>query len=73
MAIFCSIPQKLRLEIEVHKNELSSLRKTNEIYQAEISRLKQKPEKSKKEKEENKKSKLEDLVAKKEYEIENVK
>lgn len=57
----------------MHKNELSSIKKTNEIYQAEITRLKQKPEQSKKEKEEQKKSKLEDLLAKKEYEIENVK
>lgn len=62
----------MKLEIDVHKNELSSLRKTNEIYQAEITRLKGKYEKSKKDKEEEKKSKLEDLLQKKELENEYV-
>ena len=58
----------------MHKNELTSLRKTNEIYLAEISRLKQKQEKSKKEFEDGKKSnpKLEGLLSKREAENEQV-
>jgi len=58
----------------VHKNELTSLRKTNEIYISEISRLKHKQEKSKKEFDEGKKSnpKLEELLLKREAENEQV-